>query len=334
MSYQVRFKPADISFRAGKGQTILEAAQEAGKPLRQGCLVGACRLCRARLLQGQIAYLPDARVQLSEGEIAENYFLPCCALAASDIECEQDAWSAGRQQHREGALLLDKQRQGEVVILTLQLAGRTQIHPAPGQYVDVQSACGVRRSYSVANVPQFSGRLELHIKRRDGGRFSQQACDAMKPGDILWIHGPSGDFTVKPASSRAVVFVATGTGFAPVKAILESGVLTAERIIRLYWGGRTWADCYFAPMIAGLLAGYQNARFIPVLSQPEVHDRWTGRTGHVQQWIEKEMRDLSGYDVYACGSPAMVRDAFKVMTTRCGLPAEQFLADAFYASAD
>jgi CDP-4-dehydro-6-deoxyglucose reductase len=228
-------------------------------------------------------------------------------------------------------VVLSKERRGEVFVLKLQLSGRTRIRPAPGQYIEIESGRGACRAYSVANIPQCDGCLELHVKRREGGQFSHRHCEVLNPGDVLWIHGPYGDFTLRPESARPVLFVATGTGFSPVKAMLASGLLARSRTVRVYWGGRVRADWYFADMIEDLASRYDDFQFRPVLSRPSGNDGWFGRAGHVQKWVESEIGDLRDYEVYACGSPQMVRDAFEVFTTRCALPAAHYRADAFYS---
>lgn len=314
------------------GITVLEAAQDAGIKLQHGCLVGTCRLCRTRLLKGKIEYLSGFSSCLSDAEVAENYFLPCCATATSDIVCEQDVWSTTPKTHKEGSILLDKQLYGKVFVLTLQLSAHTHINPIPGQYIYVESSCGISRAYSIANIPQVDGRIELHVRWHDNGIFSHYVCDSINIGDVLWIYGPYGDFILNQNSSRSILFIATGTGFSPIKAILESGAIPRDRIIKLYWGGRGISDWYFKTSIANLSSKYDNFEFVPVLSRPDILDCWSGRIGHVQNWIESDINDLSGYDVYACGTPDMISDTFELLVARCRLSADQFRADSFYCT--
>ncbi|MGF1742506.1 FAD-binding oxidoreductase [Vibrio profundum] len=332
MKYSVLIKPSGKVFDVGTEQSILSAAQSAGVSLRHGCMAGACRLCRTKLLKGCVKYRDGMSVFLTQEELKRNYFLPCCSVATSDIECQQDDWGGEASVDREGVVLRSKTLTGEVFILRFQLSKRSTLNPVPGQYIEVECGEGSTRAYSVANVPQRDGVLELHVKRRRGGYFSDNLCDAMQPGDVWWIRGPRGKFSFQESEHRPLLFIATGTGFSPIKSILESNQLKEDRTIQVYWGGRTKQDWYFEDIVDQLSARYADLHFSPVLSRPSKEDNWTGRVGYVQDWIESDIEHLGDYDVYACGSGAMVKHTFEVLTKQYDLPQSRFHSDAFFPS--
>jgi CDP-4-dehydro-6-deoxyglucose reductase len=194
---------------------------------------------------------------------------------------------------------------------------------------------GSRRSYSMANAPHMlAGGLELHIRHMPGGLFTDQVFGTLKEKDILRIEGPYGSFFLREDSQKPIVFLASGTGFAPIKAIIEHMQFKGiTRPATLYWGGRRPSDLYMDAWINAQLAVMPNLRYVPVVSDALPEDGWTGRTGFVHQAVLQDMPDLSACQVYACGAPIVV-DSAQAAYTQAGLPADEFYADAFVTEAD
>ncbi|WP_258019362.1 FAD-binding oxidoreductase [Pseudomonas chlororaphis] len=225
-----------------------------------------------------------------------------------------------------------KEDKGSVFILRLKLSAHTMIAADPGQYIEVEVGDGVFRAYSIANIPHKDGVIELHVRYRQNGAFSERLKHSVQLNDVLWIRGPYGDFKLDCTSERKLLFIATGTGFSPILSMLASGAINDERVIHFYWGGRFHEDLYFLDSILSLVNDYKNLYFNPVLSSPSRLDGWKGMVGHVQNCVVGEIDCLRGFDVYACGSPGMIQDAFNLFTTQRNLPAGQFYSDAFYSN--
>jgi CDP-4-dehydro-6-deoxyglucose reductase len=226
----------------------------------------------------------------------------------------------------------------DVVILRLQLPANQNLRYRAGQYVEFILRDGARRSYSMANAPHALGNppaIELHLRHMPGGRFTDHVFGAMKEKEILRMEGPFGSFFLREDSDRPIVLLASGTGFAPVKAILEH--MQHKGITRpavLYWGGRRPHDLYMNEWCERMAGAMPNLRYVPVVSDALPEDGWTGRTGFVHRAVMEDLPDLSGHQVYACGAPIVVESAERDYVASCGLPADEFYADSFTSEAD
>lgn len=332
MGHNIFLESHSINFAAREDQTILEAAQQHHVGLQKGCVAGVCRVCKLKLIAGDIEYRAGATVCLTEREVNEHYFLPCCAVARSDIICSTGStYGAAAPQHpKEGVVVIFKERRGSVFVVRLKLSRYSRMEPMPGQYVEVEMGDKVCRSFSIANVPQRDGFIELHVRYRPDGVFSERLKEVIELNDVLWIKGPYGDFVLDESSNRHLLFIATGTGMAPIQAMLTSGRIRCDQAIHLYWGATCAQDLYFMEMIRDLQSRYERFYFTPVLSRATVDDHWPGATGYVQHCAKNRIGCLKNFDVYACGSPLMIQDAFREFTTLCHLPPVQFHSDAFY----
>jgi len=221
-------------------------------------------------------------------------------------------------------------------VLKLQLPANVVLKYHAGQYIEFILRDGARRSYSMANAPHRAAEgLELHVRHMPGGKFTDHVFGGLKEKDILRMEGPFGSFYLREDSERPIVLLASGTGFAPIKAIVEQ--LQFKGITRpavLYWGCRTRADLYLHDWAVEAAAAMPNLRYVPVLSEPKPEDAWTGRTGFVHHVVMEDLPDLGAHEVYACGAPIMVDSAHRDFVARCGLPADEFYADAFTSEAD
>ncbi|HTO48357.1 MAG TPA: CDP-6-deoxy-delta-3,4-glucoseen reductase [Burkholderiales bacterium] len=338
MAHQVTVQPSGNTFTVPEGDTILAAALNEGFHLPYGCRNGACGSCKGKLVAGAIDYGKYQHTALSADERAAGYALFCVAKPLSDVTIESREIGAVKdivvrklpcRVHRIERVTDD------VVILQLKLPANERLQFLAGQYIEFILKEGARRSFSMANAPHEDEFLQLHVRHVPGGSFTDHVFNTMKERDILRFEGPLGSFFLHE-SEKPIVFVASGTGFAPIKAIIESAFKhNVGRPMTLYWGGRRPQDLYLDALAREWAAEYPALfDYVPVISDALPEDGWTGRTGFVHRAVMADMPDLSGVQVYACGVPIMVESARRDFTHECGLPIDEFFADSFTTQAD
>lgn len=337
MSFTITFEPSGRQFTAAADEEILTAGIRAGLTLPYGCKDGACGSCKCKKLSGTVNHKAHQEKALSAAEEAAGYVLTCCAQATSDVVLES------RQVGAEGAMPIVKmptrvvQRQrvsDDVMVLQLQLPAGNAFRYHPGQYIELLLTGGFRRSYSMANAPG-AGLIELHLRHMPGGRFTDHVFLRMQDKEILRAEGPFGSFYLRETSNKPIVLLASGTGFAPIKAILE--YMQAKGVTRpttLFWGGRRPQDLYMDAWVRERLQEMPHLRYVPVVSDALPQDQWQGETGWVHKAVMQTYPDLSAYEVYACGAPVVVDSARRDFVAECGLDEEAFFADAFTSEAD
>ena len=339
--FAISVLPSGRHFSAEPGEAMLAAAIRSGVGLPYGCKDGACGSCKCKKLSGTVVHGEHQEKALSADEEAAGFVLTCCGVAHSDVVLES------RQVTDEGAFPIRKmpvrvaalQRLShDVMGLRLQLPATEAFRYHAGQYVEFLLQGNVRRSYSMANAPHTQaqvGGLELHVRHMPGGRFTDQIFTSMKERDILRIEGPYGSFFLREDSDKPMVLLASGTGFAPVKALIEQLHLSgSQRPAVLYWGGRRPHDLYMDGWVRERLADMPQLRYVPVVSDALGDDGWKGRTGFVHQAVLDDFDHLGAHQVYACGAPIVVETARDTFISTRGLPAEDFFADAFTSEAD
>ena len=338
--FQITLQPAARSFTVERDEAILPAALRQGIGLPYGCRDGACGSCKSRLLEGRVIHGAHQLKALSVAEEAAGFILTCCATPQAD--CVVEARSVpGAGEHpvlKMPSRLLSLERPShDVAVLRLQLPANQNLQYRAGQYVEFILRDGARRSYSMANAPHALGSppaIELHVRHMPGGKFTDHVFGALKEKDILRMEGPFGSFFLREESDKPIILLASGTGFAPIKALIEQlQTKPADRPVVLYWGCRARADLYLHDWAARAAAQMPRLTYVPVLSEPLASDGWTGRTGLVHQAVMQDLSDLSGHQVYACGNPLMVEAAQRDLIGQCGLPEDEFFADAFYSAA-
>ncbi len=344
MTFTVTVQPAERSFAVERDEPILAAAIRQGIGLPYGCRDGACGSCKSRLLQGRVIHGAHQLKALSPAEEQAGLILTCCATPQTDCVVQaRSVPGAGEYPVLKMPCRVQsiERAASDVAVLTLQLPANQNLQYRAGQYVEFILRDGARRSYSMANAPHTVSRagrapaIELHVRHMPGGIFTDHVFSAMKDKEILRLEGPFGTFFLREDSVKPLVLLASGTGFAPIKAIIEH--MQSQGIARpavLYWGCRRKADLYRDAWCLEAAAALPNLRYVPVLSEPTDDDAWTGRTGFVHRAVMQDLPDLSGHQVYACGAPVMVDAAQRDFVARCGLPADEFYADAFTSELD
>jgi len=342
VSYQVTLKASGKQFHVNPDESLLEAALRQGINLPYGCKNGACGSCKGKILEGQVTHGQHSENAMSQADKTAGALLFCCAQPQSDLLIE------AREVQGAGDIVIRKvpcrvnaiiKPSDDVVILKLQLPAAERFQFLAGQYIEFLLKDGQRRAYSIANAPEQEGPLELHIRHLPGGLFTDTVFGtkepALKEKDILRFEGPLGSFFLREDSSKPIIFVAAGTGFAPIKSIIEQmHAKKMDRPIHLYWGGRRPNDLYLESLCKTWEQDIPNFTYIPVISDALPEDAWTGRTGFVHQAVMVDHPNMENFQVYACGAPIMVNSARQDFSSKCQLPEEEFYADSFTSAAD
>ena len=298
-----------------------------------GCRDGACGTCKSRILGGSVDYGSYQHTTLIDAEKQQNLALLCVASPLTDLTVEvRDVRRAGDIQIRKLPCRVESivKPAPDVAVVSLRLPANERLRYLAGQFIDVLLKDGRRRSFSIATAPEDEGLIELHVRHVPGGLFSGQVFNEFKGREILRFEGPFGAFYLREESDKPIIFVAGGTGFAPIKAVIEHAIHQAiTRPMVLYWGVRSLVDLYLPEVPGQWQQRHPDFTFIPVLSDPRPEDHWPGRTGLVHKAVMTDFADLSGYQVYACGGPAMIDAARKDFTEQRRLAPEEFFADSF-----
>jgi CDP-4-dehydro-6-deoxyglucose reductase, E3 len=325
---------AGKAFDTNGEDSLLEAARRAGITLPYSCKTGRCSTCKGLVRSGETLALQD-ETGLTAAERETGWILTCVRACRSDLLLDiEDLGDAALPAARTSACRIHSidRLSSDVVKVVLRFPPGTEQKFRPGQYIDVIGHGGARRSYSIANAPSTENRIELHIREVEGGTMSRYWFREAKVNELLRINGPLGTFFLRDVTDRTLVFLATGTGIAPVKAMLEglAGPMSGRpvgspRDVWVFWGGRRPQDIYWQPDTSAV-----PLRFVPVLSRAD--DHWSGARGYVQQAAIEHVPDWTRAAVYACGSDAMIHSAQQALAAR-GLPPGQFRSDAFVCSA-
>ena len=325
-------RPDNRIIAVREGETLLDAGLREGIALPFDCRNGGCGECKATLRSGSVefgAYQPGV---LTSAERAAGKILPCVCTPREDLEIEYVPASApgAAPQRPWSATVESLQRLApDVMQVILKLEGSERIAFYAGQYINILLEDGPKRSFSFATAPSVNDRIELHIRHIAGGRYTTHVFERMRPGDRVRFEGPLGSFFLREDTDKPIIFVAGSTGFAPVKSMLEYAFSRGvKRRVLLYWGVRRPADLYLRALPDKWAREHPNFTFVPVISHPTPEDHWQGRTGLVHEAILADFPDLGGYQVYACGSAAMVETAHPAFKAQ-GLGPDDCFSDAF-----
>jgi NAD(P)H-flavin reductase/ferredoxin len=328
MTFSVAVDNSDVAFPCEDGETILDAAERAGYSIPYSCRKGVCSTCEGQLCRGSVAVGskefsgPNAAVLFCQAKPKSNILIDPARMERVDLEARKTVTASVYRVSRAAE---------DVVVLHLRFPASVRAKFRAEQYLRINMPDGDTRNFSMANPPHESDGAQLHIRHVPGGRFSEKVLAGLQKGDTLEVELPYGDFYLRAESEKPVVCLATGTGFAPLKSILEDMIKRGnKREVRLYWGGRRRRDLYMADLPEKWTARAGWFKFVPVLSEPDPD--WQGATGLVHQAVLRDLGDLSGWQIYACGNPVMIRSARRDFEALAGLPGNEFFADPFVPS--
>lgn len=334
--YKVTIKNTGHAFECEANETLLEAALRQGITLPYGCRNGACGKCASQLVSGEISYQGDLR-SIAADEAESGKTMVCKACAKSDVVLEvrevldnldtQARILPCRVEHKQ---LLSH----DVMQLKLKLPESERLQFLAGQYIEFLLKDGKRRAYSIANAPHDDEFIELHIRHVPDGQFGDYVFDGLNEKTLLRLEGPLGSYFLREESERPAIMIGGGTGFAPLKGMLEHAFHTGyDKPIHLYCGVRAVKDLYMHEQVLQWVEKYPNLKYTPVLSDPDKSDQWQGETGYVHETVCRDYPDLSGYDVYMSGPPPMIKAGMDAFYER-GLPEEHIFSDSFEYSDD
>ncbi|WP_372776909.1 FAD-binding oxidoreductase [Litorivivens sp.] len=316
------------SFECTTEESILDAARKNGILMEYSCRTGRCGACKTKVIQGETSVI-QSEDSLSHSESEEGYILTCCRAAASTLHLEaEDLGALGIKEAKTLPCRIDSMNYlaDDILCITFRTPPDSSLDYLPGQYIEIIGAEGLRRSYSIANAPRVDGKVSIHVRRVQDGRMSNYWFSDARVGDLLRLEGPMGTFCLRKSKARSLIFLATGTGIAPIKAMLEQYLIAGDANhfdqIFVYWGGRYLKDIYWAPEFETLPLS-----FVPTLSR----ESWGGRKGYVQQAVLDDKISLDDSVVYACGSEDMIRSASSLLIS-AGLHSSNFYSDAFVSS--
>jgi NAD(P)H-flavin reductase/ferredoxin len=328
MTFSISVDKSDVAFPCDAGETILDAAERAGYSIPYSCRKGVCSTCEGQLCHGTVALGskelsgPNTAVLFCQAKPQSDVLIDPTRIERVDLEARKTVTASVYRISRPAK---------EVVVLQLRFPASVRAKFRAGQYLRINMPDGDTRNFSMANPPHESDGAQLHIRHVPGGRFSEKVLAGIQKGDKLEVELPYGDFYLRSESQKPIVCLATGTGFAPLKSILEDMIKRGnEREVHLYWGGRRRQDLYMADLPEKWTARAGWLKFVPVLSEPD--PAWKGATGLVHQAALRDLSDLSGWQIYACGNPVMIRNARRDFEKLAALPGNEFFADPFVPS--
>lgn len=332
MTFKIRIQSSGREFTAGEKETVLAAALRQGVMLPYSCRNGACGSCKGKLLSGQVDYGTYESKAMSEAEREQGHALFCQARPLTDLVIEAKEIAAAKDipiRIMPARVVQMEKLADDVMRLSLKLAEGQRLQYLAGQYIDILLSGNQRRSFSLSTSPLSDELLQLHIRHVPGGFFTGHVFTKMQEKDLVRFQGPYGMFFLREESDRPAILVAGGTGFAPIKSILEYAFAKgATRPLHLYWGVRARRDLYLSDLPQAWARDHGNFKFTPVLSEPRPEDRWDGRQGWVHEAVAADYPDLSRCEVYASGPPPMI-EALKATVKKHGLPGERLYYDSF-----
>ncbi|MCK5903093.1 MAG: CDP-6-deoxy-delta-3,4-glucoseen reductase [Cocleimonas sp.] len=332
MSFEITVRSGGHHFIAEEGELILDAALRQGISFPYGCRSGVCGNCLGTVVAGSVEYPKGLPLSLMEDEQAQGKALFCSAVATSSLEIkvrELESVADIEAKTLPARVVSLRKLSTDVMEMTLKLPETERFQFKAGQYLEFLLRNGKRRAFSIANAPHNNHYLELHLRLVEGGYFTSHVFNEMKEKALVRLHGALGTFFIREDNQTPLILIAGGTGFAPIKSIIEHLIETGDsRDIYFYWGARAKADLYYDALPRKWAAYYKHIHYIPVLSDPQTKDQWQGRTGFVHQAVAEDFKTLSNSAVYMAGPPPMV-DAAKTLCHQRGLNDDQIFSDAF-----
>ncbi len=337
MTSNVVLRPSGRKFSVERDESVLIAALRQGIQLPHSCRGGSCRSCLARIINGETSYLHGPPIGLLPADEPAGRVLLCQAKTSVDLVIEVQEIDPGpgiSTRRLPCRVQRMKQLAPDVMVLFLKLPPVEPFLFRAGQYVDFLLLDGKRRSFSIASPPHDSDTLEIHVRQVPGGHFSGWVFGECQEKALLRLEGPLGGFFLDEKVARPIIFVAGGTGFAPIKGMLRHAFRQdLKPPMHLFWGARREIDLYEDGLIREWVRDRPLLRYTPVLSEVGDQDDWAGARGWVHEAVVKEYPDLSGYQVYMSGPPSMI-DAARMDFAGHGLPEDQLHFDSFEYALD
>ncbi len=336
MSFRVTVPASGHEFDVEQGESVLEAALRQNVGLPYGCRNGACGKCAGELISGEVSYAKELNsLALELQQQGKTLFCQACPRGDLEISVREISTSRDIEIKTLPCRVETMERlTHDIMKLELKLPETERLQFLAGQYIEFLLKDGKRRAFSIANAPHDDEFIELHIRHVPDGQFGDYVFDGMKVKELLRLEGPLGSYYLREESKRPIILMGGGTGFAPLKGMLEHAFhVGLDRPIHLFCGVRALRDLYMDMMVKDWLQHHENLKYTPVLSEPQVEDDWQGRTGLVHEVIIEEYPDLSGYDVYMSGPPPMIKAGMDAFYAH-GLPESQIYSDSFEYSDD
>lgn len=334
-SFRVRIEPSAREFTVNEGETVLAGAMREGILLPYSCRSGTCGTCKGKVLSGTVDHGVYEEKAMSAAERASGHALFCQARPLSDlvIEAREIVAPADIEIKTLPCRVINMNRLAhDVMGLSLKLPQHERLKFLAGQYIDILLRDGNRRSFSLANPPQQDDVLEIHLRRVPNGRFTPHVFTEMKERDLLRFRGPLGVFFLREPeaqSTKPLLLIAGGTGFAPIKSIVQDAIARGlKRPMHFYWGVRARRDLYLHELAESFAQSLPDFRYTPVLSEPRPEDNWPGRTGWVHEAVLADYPDMQGMEVYASGPPPMI-EAIRATFPLHGLAEDRLHYDSF-----
>ena len=346
VTHSLTIHPGPARAVARADETLLDAGLRADLALPYDCRSGGCGVCVCTILNGRVDLGPFQEAALTPAMQARGQALMCCAVALEDVEFEVEGVATlasdqgQRLQDWRGQVQRMERLTPDLMRLFISLPPGQTLNYLPGQYINILLDDGTKRSFSFAKAPADPTQprpddniIELHIRRVEGGRYTTHVFERMQVGDVIHFEGPIGRFTLRD-SERPILMIAGATGFAPIKSILEDAFRRGiQRPISLYWGVRTEDDLYLQEQLRQWQDKHDNFSYVPVLSGLADDAPWSGRRGLVHEALLADHPDLTGHEIYVCGSVRMVEAAVPDFLTH-GLAEEFCFSDAFVPNSE
>ena len=337
MSFKISVPETGHQFIVLENETVLEAALRQGIGLPYGCRNGACGKCAGGIVSGEVLYEDGALHSMALDQFEKGRALFCQARPCSDLMIKvreitrsQDIETKTLPCRVEKLALLTH----DIMKVELKLPENERLQFLAGQYLEILLKDGKRRAFSIANAPHDDRFIELHIRHVPDGQFGDYVFEGMKEKTLLRIEGPMGSYYLREETGRPVILIGGGTGFAPLKGMLEHAFQSGfTQPIHLFCGVRALRDLYMDKTARRWAEEHSNLDYTPVLSEPDEADNWQGKTGYVHQAVVEAYPDLAGFDVYLSGPPPMVKAGMETFYKH-GLPESQIFSDSFEYSDD
>ena len=332
MTFKITLKASGHTFEAEENEFILDAALRQGIAFPYGCRTGSCGTCLGEVVSGEIEYPDGLPLTVMEHEHNKGKAVFCVSVAKSDLVLDVKEIESSTEIEIKilpARVTSLRKLADDVMEMSLSLPANERLAFRAGQYIEFILRDRSRRAFSLANSPSNDEVLELHLRHVEGGVFTEHVFNEMKEKAIVRFEGPFGSFHISESSNRPLILIAGGTGFAPIKAMVEKLIEEDDtRPLQIYWGARAKADLYRNDLPEKWAFQHKHISYVPVLSEPNDEDKWQGRTGFVHAAVAEDFADLSGFDVYVAGPPPMV-DATKEVFIKQGLPKDQLFFDSF-----